>query len=320
MSSGTGSNYPAPVVAGQSAGINQAFQPFPYPNTTQAANSAFGGIQNLYNPATASALSGAGQSAVNYGQGLPGQLAPQAQQSLQRGGSVYDYAVGNAGMPAYSGIDQYNNLAPFVTKALQQGFDPQNALYNRQFQQQQQQNLASQAMAGVGQSPYAAGLTAQGNENFNIDWQNQQLARQAQAAQTAGGLSSTAMGDLQSGFGTSANLLNTGMNAYTQGLQGANQTTGLGISGMEGLLGAGGNAIAQAMGLNQQQIQDYLAYLSGSTQNAAAATGQQLGALNAGTNLFGALNQGNLANQQLTNASLGGLGALGGTALGALLL
>ena len=44
MSSGTGSNYPAPVVAGQSAGINQAFQPFPYPNTTQAANNAYSGI------------------------------------------------------------------------------------------------------------------------------------------------------------------------------------------------------------------------------------------------------------------------------------
>ena len=73
-----------------------------------------------------------------------------------------------------------------MTQALQQGFDPQNALYNRQFGLQQQQNLASQAMSGVGQSPYAAGLTAQGNENFNIDWQNQQLARQADGSADRG--------------------------------------------------------------------------------------------------------------------------------------
>jgi hypothetical protein len=284
MSSGTGSNYPAPVVAGESAGINQAFQPFPYPNATQAASNAFSGIQGLVNPTAVSGLNNAASQAIGYGQSLPGQLAPVAQQGLA------------------AGTQQYSTLAPYVGQALQAGFDPQNQLYNQLFGQQQQQNLASQAMAGVGGSPYGAGLTAQGNQNFDINWQNQQLARQAQGAQTAEGLSSTAMGDLTSGI-----------NNYLG-------ATGLGISGMEGLLSTGGNLATQAQGLSQQQISDYLAYLSGNTANASAATGAQLGALNAGTSLYGATNQGNLAQQQLTNQSLGGLGQLGGTLGGAAIL
>ena len=50
-----------------------------------------------------------------------------------------------------------------------------------------------------------------------------------------------------------------------------------------------------------------------------AATDGQLGALQQGTNLFGATNQGNLAQQQQTNQALGGLGSLGGTLGGAFL-
>ena len=275
MSSGTGSNYPAAAVAGESAGINSAFQPFPYPNTTQAASNAFSGIANDIPSGSISNLTGAGNNLLNMASTIPGY-------ATQAGAAALGPAVG-----------QYNALAPYVTQALQTGFDPQNQLYNQQFALQQQQNLAGEAMAGVGQSPYAAGLTAQGNNNFNIDWQNQQLARQAQAAQTATGLSSTAMGDLSGGI-----------NDYLSGL-------GLGVSSAEGLTGAAGNAYTQAAGLNAQQVAQYLAYLNASTQNAAAASGEQIGALNAGTSLYGATNQGNLAQQQLLGSALGGLGSLG---------
>lgn len=294
MSSGTGSNYPAPVVAGESAGINQAFQPFPYPGTTAAANAALSGIQNEVNPAAVSSLTNAGLGAIGYGQSLPGQLAPIANQGLAAGQNVYA-----------QGQQQYNTLSPYVSKALQAGFDPQNALFNQLFGQQQQQTLGANAQSGVGQSPYGAGLVAQGDQNFDINWQNQQLARQAMGAQTAEGLSSTAIGDAASG----ANALNAGINAY-------DTTTSLGISGLEGLLGAGGNAIAQATGLNAQQVAQYLAYLNASTNNASAATGAQLNALNVGNNIYGTTNQGNLAAQQQLNQGLGGLGSLGGTLIG----
>ena len=280
MSSGTGSNYPAAVVAGESGGINQAFQPFPYPNTTQAANNAFSGIANDIPSGSISNLTGAGNNLLNMASTVPGY-------ATQAGAAALGPAVG-----------QYNTLAPYVTQALQTGFDPQNALYNQQFGLQQQQNLASEAMAGVGQSPYAAGLTAQGNNNFNIDWQNQQLARQAQAAQTGEGLSSAAMG-----------ALSGGINDYLSGL-------GLGVSSAEGLTGAAGNAYTQAAGINAQQVAQYLAYLNASTQNAAAASGEQIGALNAGTNLYGATNQANLAQQAQLGSALGGLGSLGGTLIG----
>src|SRR5271166_5997941 len=389
---GTGSNYPAAVVAGENSGINQAFQPFPYPNTTGAANNAYSGIAGDTNPAGQSALNSAGLGAINYGQQLPGQLAPVAQQGLtagtniynslsgqaqvpiQAGQSTYNNLVGQAGtvmnagnnvsnflnqesaIPADAGQAQYNALAPYVTQALQQGFDPQNALYNQQYNLQQQQNMASQAMSGVGQSPYAAGLTAQGDQNFNIAWQQSQLAREAQAAQTAGGLSSTAMNDLNSGYNqatnmilggnqalnnsyqtgsnmelgganalnagytTGANLDTAAMNALSSGISDYSGITGLGISGMEGLIGTGGNALTQATGMNAQQVAQYLAYLQGSTYNAAAATGAQLGSLQQGTNLYGATNQGNLAQQQQVNNALGGLGTFAGSTGGSNLL
>src|SRR5271166_4711540 len=375
---GTGSNYPAAVVAGENSGINQAFQPFPYPNTTGAANNAYSGIAGDTNPAGQSALNSAGLGAINYGQQLPGQLAPVAQQGLtagtniynslsgqaqvpiQAGQSTYNNLVGQAGtvmnagnnvsnflnqesaIPADAGQVQYNALAPYVTQALQQGFDPQNALYNQQYNLQQQQNMASQAMSGVGQSPYAAGLTAQGNQNFDIAWQQSQLAREAQAAQTAGGLSSTAIGDaatgsnalnqgyqtgtamdtaasnaLNAGYATGLANVQGGMADLSSGIANYQGLTGLGISGLEGLLGAGGNALTQASGMNAQQVAQYLAYLQGSTYNAAAATGAQLGSLQQGTNLYGATNQGNLAQQQQVNNALGGLGSLAGTLGGA---
>lgn len=331
MSSGTGSNYPAPVVAGESAGINQAFQPFPYPGTTTAANAALSGIQNEVNPATTSALTNAGLGAIQAGQALPGQLAPIAQQGLQGGTNIYNTLTSQAGAPIAAGNQvyaqgqqQYGMLSPYVSQALQAGFDPQNALYNQQYNLQQQQQQASNAQSGVGQSPYAAGLTAQGDQNFNINWQNQQLARQAQAAQTAEGLSSTAMGDaatganaLNAGYNTATGMDTAAINALLGGISSYDTTTGLGISGLEGLLGTGGNAIAQATGLDANQVSQYLAYLQGSTNAGSAATGAQLNALNVGNNIYGTTNQGNLAQQQLLTQSLGGLGSLGGTLGGA---
>ena len=90
---------------------------------------------------------------------------------------------------------------PYAQQALQTGFDPQNALYNRTQQQVQDQANAINAMYGLSSSPYGAGVANQANTNFNIDWQNNQLARQGQAAQTYGNLSQTAAGDYQAGLG-----------------------------------------------------------------------------------------------------------------------
>src|SRR5208282_2897249 len=98
---------------------------------------------------------------------------------------------------------------------------------------------------------------------------------------------------LNAGYATGLANIQGGMADLSQGISDYSGITGLGISGLEGLLGAGGNALTQATGMNAQQVAQYLAYLQGSTQNAAAATSGQLGALNAGTNLYGATNTGN---------------------------
>ena len=58
--------------------------------------------------------------------------------------------------------------------------DPQHQLYNYMLQQTQDQSRAGTSARGIGMSPEAAGLEQQATTNFNMDWQNQQLARQAQ--------------------------------------------------------------------------------------------------------------------------------------------
>ena len=111
---------------------------------------------------------------------------------------------------------------------LQTGYDPQNALYQQLAQQTQQNAAASNAAAGLGSSPYGAGLQSQAMNNFNIGWQNQQLGRQAQAAQTAQ--------QLASGIG---NLAGTGFNQVITGAQAMPQV----FSGITGL----GNQMANLM-------------------------------------------------------------------------
>ena len=76
---------------------------------------------------------------------------------------------------------------------MQTAFDPQQALYGRTQQQLQDQVRAGQGARGLGNSAVGAGLEDQAMGNFNIDWQNQQLARQTQ------GMSAMAQGSQAGG-------------------------------------------------------------------------------------------------------------------------
>jgi hypothetical protein len=256
----TGGQFPAPVVAGNFAAANQGFQPFPYPNTTNAANNAFGQIGSGF-------TNNLGTDNWNpWNQGWSGQGALNA---------------GNQFTQTAQGLQ--NQVNPFITQTLNTGFDPQQNLFNQLFNQQQQQGLAGQAAAGVANTPYGAGLSEQGNQNFDIAWQNAQLARQGQAAQNAQALE----GIPGIAANTASQMLGTGANL------------GLGA----------GNFLNN---INQQQIQDYLSYLGLNTQNSAQLMNAINQSLNAGTSLFGTQTT---ANQNLTNANnaaLGGLGSLAG--------
>jgi len=121
----------------------------------------------------------------------------------------------------------------YIPQALAQGFDPQQALYNQKFQQQLDQSQAVNAQSGVAGTPYGAALTQQGNQNFDIAWQAQQLANQAQGAQTASNLSAMGLNALNAPIQDYMNYIaqsNAGAanmwGAVNQSFQGANQMYG----------------------------------------------------------------------------------------------
>lgn len=214
------------------------------------AATAFGNIQN--NPGAAGALgtantiSGMGPGIANQQFGAAGQL----------------YGAGN--------------------QIIQQGMDPQQQLYQQLQQQTQDRANATNAMYGLGSSPYGAGVANKSLNDFNIEWQNQQLQRQIQASQGAGRAYSGASDLAGLGLGT---LQSTGMLPYQTYLGQQNDI----FSGISGLTGATQNAF----GPTQQLFGDLSSYLSlgqGGTglaqagQQQAFSQGQQLQ-----TNLGGAL-------------------------------
>lgn len=184
--SGQDSNFS--TLSNQTTGVLNGYAP-------QIAGQA-SGITNsfLTNPYAGAAQTGAATSGA-YGTGT---VTPLLQQ----------------GATALQGIG--NQAASYIPQAYTSGFDPQNALYNRNFQQSQDQQSSINAQNGVSGTPYGASVSGMVGNNFNLDWQNQAQARQAQAAQTAAQLSQVAgvgytgagtLGDqaIQTGF-TSAGL------------------------------------------------------------------------------------------------------------------
>lgn len=113
-----------------------------------------------------------------------------------------------------------SNLYGSGNKVLDTAFDPQQALYNRTQQQLTDQQRAAQYARGVQASPYGAALENSANENFNIDWQNQQLARQSQGLAAAQGAYGSAQNMGNSYTGTQAGL-NAGKNEQYAGLTNA---------------------------------------------------------------------------------------------------
>ena len=139
------------------------------------------------------------------GAGLPGQVVPGLQTATQ---NLLNNPYGAQAQTGANAAGKYmtGTLAPNLStassslfglgsagssygqKILQTGFDPQSALYNRTAQQVSDQTNAINAQYGLDSSAAGAGVAAQNASNFNIDWQHQQLQRQAQAAAGYGNL------------------------------------------------------------------------------------------------------------------------------------
>ena len=238
-----------------------------------------GGLANIVDPALKASFDQA--QAINYQPYLNasnqagqqyGQLANQAGAA---GAQMMGQAAGNFG--------QQQNLQAAGNQLWNTAQDPQQALYQRTQQQLQDQVNAQNSMYGLGQSGAGAGIANQAMSNFNIDWQNQQLARQLQGAQGMSQLNQTgnqsgALGaaDVQAGMGyygqqpgftqqaagvpLQAQQMVAGMPAqnasmYASGLQGAMAPYGNQQSNAQQYMNMGIGAGSQAFNNQLQQSQ-----------------------------------------------------------------
>lgn len=173
---------------------------------------------------------------------------------------AYDfYAPALMSMNPQTMIDysnQWASQAPqmfnYANQAMQEGFDPQNAVYDRTATRFKNQMRDSQGDRGVQMSPHGAGLENQGMSDFNIDWEGQQLQRQNMAANTAsqlwgqGGQALTGSQQIpQNIAGIAGSVQQLGMNAYAPQMWGAQQFGNLFGQGTAAQQGAYQNKLGQ---------------------------------------------------------------------------
>ena len=240
--------------------------------------------QQMYNQQNQLANQTNQQTAPYFGQSLAQGESLNYQpylQSAQQAGGMYGQ-VGQAaqgqmagyGQQAQTALGQQSQMYGAGNQIMNTAFDPQNALYERTQQQVQDQTRAGQAARGLGNSALGGMEEGSAMSNFNIDWQNAQLARQAQ------GISS----------GVAANQA-----GVQQGnLYGQNQQAALGA----------GNMAATAYGMQGQvpmQAQQYAAAQPGAIASAYqnAMIGQQgmnTNAMNGAQSYMGLSQSGGQAN------------------------
>ena len=272
---------------------------FNMPNMTAAAGNAYSDIGSL--PAT------------QYGQ----QFLPQYEQATQNlynnpYASTYQQGSAQAGqLGQAAGLNTIGagqtvqgagqSILPYAQTIMNTAFDPQQALYNQTLQQLQDQTRASEAARGIATSPYGAGVENSNLQQFNINWDNNQLARQTQ------GLSAVDQAVNQAGqsIGQGAGLQTAGAQGYGAASAlpyQAGQQIGTGQQQAISSLLQGGS---QAQGLAQTPVQDYLAYLGVGNQAGGVANQQAQVGLNQANLAF---NQNQTLGQNL-GAGLQGLGS-----------
>lgn len=252
----------------------------------QAAYNAGSGLtaQELANPMLATLL----QNRLNP-QGAAG-VMPWANQAAGMAGQAGATAFGQgAGLGQQGAALNSQVLAalPQFQKILQMGTDPQGALYQRTLQQVSDQLNAQSSQAGLAGSGAGLGATQQGLSNFNIDWQNQQLARALSALQGYSG----AVGQAGSTLGAGGALEGQGAALQGQGVQDTLAAGQIPFQAAQGVYGSQQqgladflNAIGAGQGIGSNNLANMLSYLStGQNANAIAnnvAMGTQSNAAN----------------------------------------
>jgi hypothetical protein len=199
-----------------------------------------------------------------------------------------------------------NNLNSAANSVLQSAFDPQNALYANNLSQLNDATNAAEYSRGIENTPYGASVQANADQQFQLNWNNQQLAREQSGLSSASGAYSSALGQgtnyagAQSGLQTAensnyANLTGAAEQQYTgylnaqatnanlsaQGLANTyNSATGLANTAAGAYQNAGAepyNANQTIYGNQQNAITGYnsdqTAYLSGNNQLMSNALG-----------------------------------------------
>jgi hypothetical protein len=268
-------------------------------------------------------------------------LYDQAVTSNQQYQNLMNYQQGQLG-----NIEQsQGNLYGAGNQVLQLSMDPQNALYNRTAQQLTDQTRAAEYARGIQTSPLGASIEANALGNFNIDWQNQQLARQAQGLSSAQGAYGSAQGfgnsytNAQAGLQAGQNQQYSGLNAAAQqnalnyvgavgaansqaqqNISAANQGFfNAGNQGAQAAYGAGQAGLGvyqQGYGYQNQALQNYQGLNQGYLQGLNQLQSNDLGYLNFGQGAQNqAFNQSAYNNQQQQNA-IGQISGPIGQALG----
>lgn len=210
-----------------------------------------------------------------------------AQGAANMGGAAAMNQFGTGANVAGAGL----NLLPYASPIMNTAFDPQNALYARTAQQVQDQSRAGQAARGVATTPYGAGLENQAMSNFNIDWQNQQLGRQAMGAGAAGGLVGTGAGAAGMGAGMMSGAPDV---AYRSAMLPYGTWSGIGSGQwdqLQKMLDFGG----QGQGLSNVPVQDWMGVMGLGNQaqsNMNNAFANQLRQSQLGWGQLGQLGQG----------------------------
>lgn len=163
--------------------------------------------------------------------------------AARKAGSAYTAAGNQAGQGAGLLMKNANSL-------YENAYDPQSALYNKLQQQNTDQSNVLASMYGMGSSPYGAGLADQSNQNFNINWQNQQLQRELSANQAIGQDVTGAQGLMTGG---AQDYLTSGSLPYSTYNSILGDSTGA-LNQYMTQAGAGNN-------MTQQAISDYLQYM-----------------------------------------------------------
>lgn len=100
-----------------------------------------------------------------------------------------------------------------ANQVMNTAFDPQQRLFNQTQGQVLNQSNVANSMAGLGSSPYGASQTANTLGNFDMNWQNNQLNRQA----TGLGAASGAVGQAANTLGQAGTLGNSMINQFATG-------------------------------------------------------------------------------------------------------